>query len=135
MGKTIQGIPVASINDNRSVITGTTSAALPNTGVSVIPYSTNGNKFTLAAPAQGTQATLILSGTVAPDATAKWVYVYSGSTGVTMIDDSTAYNPKLFIGFQPPNSSVSLVGLSASQWNVINKSGTVRFSTSASFSS
>jgi len=117
-----------------SVETGTTSANLANYGVSLLPYSTDNNTYTLDAPAVGVEKILAMQSTEVPDATAKFAAVYTGSTATLIMDNSTAYAPKLYVGLQPPYSYVRLVGLTTAVWGIDSIYGGTKLSTSATFS-
>lgn len=118
-----------------NVETGSTAANLVNYGVSLLAYSSDAGKaYTLAAPAAGVGKTVILNTTVAPDTTGVFSSVYTGSTAIFIMDNSTAYAPKLYAGFGPPYSIVELVGVTTALWGVRNAYGNAKFSTSATFS-
>lgn len=119
----------------RNTETGSTGTNLVNYGVSLLGYSTDGGKaYTLSAPAIGIEKTLILNTTLAPDTTGVFSSVYTGSTAIFIMDNSTTYAPKLYAGFGPPYSIVELVGVTTALWGVRNAYGNAKFSTSATFS-
>lgn len=113
-----------------------TASSLPNYGITTLSWSTAGNPaYTLAAPVAGAFKTIALQSTAVQDSTAIFSSVYSGSTATLIYDNSTAYAPKLYIGFAPPFSLVELKGLSTAAWGVVAAYGGTKFSTSATFSS
>lgn len=117
-----------------NVETGTTATALVNYGASLLSYSTADAKaYTLSAPAVGVGKTLILNTTVAPDTTAIFSSVYTGSTAIFIMDNSTAYAPKLYAGLGPPYALLELVGVTTAVWGVKTAYGNVKFSTAATF--
>ena len=115
--------------------TGSTASNLVNYGVSLLSYSSDAGKaYTLSAPAVGAQKMLVLNTAVAPDTTGVFSSVYTGSTAILILDNSTTYAPKLYAGFGPPYSLVELVGVTTALWGVKAAYGNAKFSTSAAFS-
>lgn len=124
-----------NLSGQYTVAAGSTAANLANNGISTLSWSTAGDPaYTLAAPAAGVEKTIVLNTTAVQDTTGIFSSVYSGSTATFFIDNSTAYAPKLYVGFQPPYSAVKLVGLSTAQWGVLAAYGGTKFSTQAVFS-
>ena len=120
-------------NTVRYTETGSTAANLVNYGVSLLPYSTDSNTYTLAAPAVGVEKILAMQSVSVPDATAKFAAVYTGSTATLIMDNSTAYAPKLFVGLQPPYSYIRMVGLTTAIWGIDSIYGGTKLSTAATF--
>jgi hypothetical protein len=117
-----------------NVVTGSTATALLNYGVSLLAYSSDAGKaYTLATPYPGITKTLILNTTVVPDTTGVFSSVYTGSTMIFIMDNSTTYAPKLYAGFGPPYSMVKLMGITTILWGVEAAYGNAKFSTSATF--
>lgn len=117
-----------------SLETGSTATNLVNYGVSLLSYSTDGGKaFTLAAPALGVGKMLVLNTTAAPDTTGVFSSVYTGSTAIFIMDNSTTYAPKLYAGLGPPYSLIELVGVTTALWGVKAAYGNAKFSTAATF--
>lgn len=118
-----------------NVETGSTATSLVNYGVSLLAYSSDAGKaYTLAAPAVGVGKTVVLNTTAAPDTTGVFSSVYTGSTAIFIMDNSTTYAPKLYAGLGPPYSLVELVGVTTALWGVRAAYGNAKFSTSATFS-
>ena len=113
--------------------TASTTVNLKAFGVSIVPYTTADNTFTLDAPITGVRKSIIMNSTLAPDAVAKDTNIYTGSTAIFIKDNSTTYNPKLYASLQPPFASLELLGLSTSEWGVIGSHGAVQFSTAAGY--
>jgi len=115
--------------------TGSTAANLVNYGMSLLSFSTDNSKlYTLAAPAVGIEKFLVLNTTVAPDTTGIFSAVYTGSTAIFIMDNSTAYAPKLYAGLGPPYTMIKLVGVTTALWGVQAAYGNAKFSTSTVFS-
>lgn len=115
--------------------TGSTAASLVNYGVSLLAYSSDAGKaYTLGAPAIGVTKVLVLQTTAVPDTTGVFSSVYTGSTAIFIMDNSTTYAPKLYAGFGPPYARVELEGHSTALWGVVSAYGNAKFSTSAVFS-
>lgn len=115
--------------------TGSTAANLVNYGVSLLTYSSGAGKaYTLGAPALGVRKALILQTTAVPDTTGVFSSVYTGSTAILIMDNSTTYAPKLYAGLGPPYARIELEGHSTALWGVVNAYGNAKFSTSAAFS-
>ena len=118
-----------------NVETGSTATGLVNYGVSLLAYSSDAGKaYTLAAPAVGINKTVVLNTTAVPDTTGVFSSVYTGSTAIFIMDNSTTYAPKLYAGFGPPYSLVELVGVTTALWGIKAAYGNAKFSTSAVFS-
>lgn len=115
--------------------TASTATNLRAFGMSLLPYSTAANKFTLSAPIAGVEKTIVLNSTLVADSTAINTTIYTGSTAIVIRDNSTLYNDKLYINVQPPYANIRLIGLSTSQWGVIGTHGAVQFSTAGTYSS
>jgi len=125
-----------SYNEGNRVNTaedGSTGTNLANHGVSLLTYSTAANLFTLDAPVAGRKKEIVLNSTVAPDATAIAFSVYSGSADIFIRDNSTTFTKPLYVNMLPPYASVSLIGLSTSEWGVLSSFGAVDFSTAAGY--
>lgn len=112
-----------------------TSANLTAYGVSYLSYSTAANKYTLAAPITGVEKTIILNSTKVMDSTAINTNIYTGSTAITIMGNSTTYKDNLYINIQPPYASIRLLGLSTAQWGVIGTYGAVQLSTANTYTS
>ena len=115
--------------------TGSTATSLVNYGVSLLSYSSDaGNAYTLSAPALGVRKVLALQTTAVPDTTGIFSSVYTGSTAIFIMDNSTTYAPKLYAGFGPPYARIELEGHSTALWGVVSAYGNAKLSTSAVFS-
>lgn len=124
-----QGYPIPPVE------VATTSANLMAYGVSQIPYSSAANLFTLDPPKTGVRKTLVLTSTKVADSTTIAMSIYTGSTAIGIKDNSTTYNPKLYVNMIPPYACVELIGLSTSEWGVIGTHGGAQISTAVTYSS
>jgi hypothetical protein len=112
---------------------GSTASNLTPFGISTISYSSAANTYTLAAPITNVEKVIILNSTKVPDSTAINTRIYTGSTAITIMSDSTTYVENLYINVQPPFASIRLLGLSTSQWGVLSKHGAVQLSTANTY--
>ena len=105
-------------DNSLQVVAGTTSANLPNWGVSTLDM-TAGSTYTMDAPVAGVEKTIayISTGTDA-------AVVSSGSTGITF-NGLTAYQLTL----NAQNEGVILRGLSATRWFIVSNMNSVGLST------
>jgi hypothetical protein len=112
---------------------GSTASNLTANGISVLPYTSAANTFTIDAPVVGVEKIVALKSTAVADSTAIAISVYTGSTAILINDDSTTYAPKLYINFLPPFGSVKLVGLTTAEWGVLGTYGAVQLTTAAGY--
>jgi hypothetical protein len=112
--------------------TASTSANVKNHGLTIVPYSTAAQVFTLDAPVMGVRKTIAMNSTRAADSTSLNTAFSVGSA--TIKDNSTTYAPKTYAVLRPPFASAELIGLSTSEWGVISSFGEVKFSTAATYS-
>jgi hypothetical protein len=114
--------------------TGSTATNLTADGVSFLAYSSAANTYTLDAPVTGVIKSLVLGTTLVADSTAIAISVYTGSTAIHILDNSTAIALKLYANFLPPMGSIQLVGLSTILWGVLGTAyGTVQLTTAAGY--
>ncbi|MFA4834904.1 MAG: hypothetical protein WC749_02365 [Dehalococcoidia bacterium] len=106
-----------------SLETATSDSALVNYGVSLLPYSTDAQTVTLAAPLAGVRKTLVLYSTSAvPDSTEIYTLV-DCSTNVQVLYNSTALVTKNTIKFSVPYTAVELIGITTALWGVVSYVG------------
>lgn len=107
---------------------GSTGTNLKAYGLSRLTANSSGadsNKYTIDAPMIGIMKTLTV-GAVA--GTSDGPAVYTGSTAITIVANSTAGN--LYVNLNTPYASATLIGLTTALWGVVATHGTVVFSTS-----
>ena len=110
-----------------------TASNLKSHGISLVPYSSATNAFTLDAPIAGVRKTLVMNAGVIADSTAINTSIYTGSTAILIQDNSTTVAPKLYVNILPPYANVELLGLSTSEWGIVSSYGAVQFTTAAGY--
>lgn len=113
----------------------TTSVNLLPYGISTISYSTSANQYTLGAPIAGVEKVIVLNSTKVSDSTSINTRVYTGSTDISIVSNTTTYKDSLYINVQPPYALAKLIGLSTSKWGVVGAYGAVQFSTANTYTS